>query len=97
MSSGGSSPTERDALWERVAGAILATPGTLGEQTRRAIARGEDPPELAALLEKVRRRAYTIADADVAGLDEDAVLEAALGAALGVALEQRAAALRAIG
>jgi arginine/ornithine N-succinyltransferase beta subunit len=90
--------TEPDvaAAWERVSEAILATPGALGEDVRRAIARGTDPPALASLLDKVRRHAYRIVDADVAGHDEDAVLEAALAAALGVALEQRAAALRAV-
>jgi arginine/ornithine N-succinyltransferase beta subunit len=89
-------PDAAAAAWERVAGAILATPGALGEDVRRAIARGDDPPELAALLGKVRRHAYRIVDADVAGHDEDAVLEATLAAALGVALEQRASALAAV-
>jgi arginine/ornithine N-succinyltransferase beta subunit len=91
--------TGRDAAagsWERVAEAILATPGALSEDVRRAIARGDDPPELATLLDKVRRHAYRIVDADVAGHDEDAVLEAVLAAALGVALSQRSAALRAV-
>jgi arginine/ornithine N-succinyltransferase beta subunit len=82
--------------WERVAEAILATPGALEEEVRRAIEQGDDPPELASLLDKVRRHAYRIVDADVAGHDEDAVLEAVLAAALGVALEQRSAALRAV-
>jgi hypothetical protein len=91
--------TSRDmsADWERVAEAILATPGALPEATRRAIAAGDDPPELAGLLGKVRRHAYRIVDADVAGLDEDAVLEGVLAAALGAALERRTAALEAIG
>ena len=82
--------------WERVAEAILATPGALSEDVRRSIARGDDPPELAALLDKVRRHAYRIVDADVAGHGEDAVLEAALAAALAVALEQRSTALAAV-
>jgi hypothetical protein len=81
--------TSRDAAaasWDRVAEAIPATPGALSEDVRRAIARGEDPPELASLLDKVRRHAYRIVDAEVPGHDEDAVLEATLAAALGVAL-----------
>jgi hypothetical protein len=85
-----------DERWERVAEAIVSTPGALPEETRRAIARDEDPPELAALLDKVRRAAYTIGEADVAGLDDDVVVEAALAAALGVALDRRAAALEAV-
>jgi hypothetical protein len=64
---------------------------------RRAIFRGEDPPELSALLEKVRTRAYAIVDADVEGMDVDIVIEAALAAALGEALRDRARALEAIG
>jgi arginine/ornithine N-succinyltransferase beta subunit len=96
MSSGGSSQADRDALWAGVAEAILTAPGVLSEESRRAIARGDDSPELAALLEKVRLHAYRIVDADVAGMDEDAVLEAVLAAALGVALDRRAAALSAV-
>jgi hypothetical protein len=92
-SSAASSRTEG---WQRVAEAILGTPGTLSEESRRAIARGEDPPELAALLDKVRRHAYRVVDRDVAGLDEDAVIEAALAAALGVSLDRREAALAAV-
>jgi hypothetical protein len=89
--------TERDTAWDRVAEAILATPGALPEETRRAIARGDDPAELAPLLDKVRRHAYRIADRDVEGLDPDVVIEASLAAALGVALEERRKALEAIG
>jgi hypothetical protein len=89
--------TDRDAAWESVAEAILSTPGALPQDTRRAIARGEDPPELAPLLDKVRRHAYRIVDGDVDGLDPDVVIEASLAAALGVALEERRKALEAIG
>jgi hypothetical protein len=86
-----------DEEWERVARAILATPGALDPDTRRAIAAGDDPADLAPLLDKVRRHAYRIVDADVAGLDEDSVLEGVLAAALGAALERRTAALEALG
>jgi hypothetical protein len=75
--------------WQRLAEAILETPGTLDVATRRAIFDGNDPPELAPLLEKVRRRAYAIVDGDVAGLDVDVVVEATLAAALGEALRDR--------
>jgi hypothetical protein len=87
----------REELWTRVADAILATPGELPEPTRRAIAAGDGPPELAPLLEKVRREAHLVTDADVAALGADAVIEATLAASLGVALEQRREALEAIG
>lgn len=92
-SSAGSSRAE---LWDRVVEGILATPGALPEPVRRGIAAGDDPAELAPLLAKVRREAYKVVDADVAGLDEDAVIEAALAAALTVSLDRRAAALAAL-
>jgi hypothetical protein len=83
--------------WERVEAAILESPGTLPAYLRRAIARGEDPPELAALLQKVRRHAYRIVDADVEGVDVDALLEAVLAASLAEGDARRRAALKAIG
>ena len=96
-SSAGSSPPDPYArAWRRVVEAIVATPGALTEEVRRAIARGDDPPELAPLLGKVRGEAYRIVDRDVAGLADDAVLEAVLAAALGAADERRRAALEAL-
>lgn len=81
----------RAALWQNVSAAILAMPP--GE----AAFRGDDPPELASLLEKARQHAYRITDVDVEGLDPDVVIEATLGASLAVALADRARALEAIG
>ena len=80
-----------DDRWGRVADAILASP------VARAAYDGEEPAELAPLVDKVRHHAYRIVDADVAGLDPDVVIEASLGAALAVALAERARALEAIG
>ena len=82
------------AGWQRVADAILSTPGELSESERRAIA---DGAASSALLDKVRGRAYTIVDADLAGLSDDAAIEIVLAAALGAADERRRAALEAIG
>jgi hypothetical protein len=96
-SSGDSSADPYAAAWARVDEAILESPGTLPAYVRRAIARGEDPPELAALLVKVRREAYKVVDRDVEGLDVDVVLEAVLAAALAEGDARRIAALRAIG
>jgi hypothetical protein len=96
-SSGASSADPYAAAWGRVAEAIITTPGTLPEDIRRAIAQGDDPAELAVLLDKVRRHAYRIVDGDVAGLDADVVLEAVLAAALAEGDERRRAALEAIG
>ena len=92
-----SSRSSSASSWDSVSAAILESPGTLPPYERRAIFRGEDPPELSALLEKVRTRAYAIVDADVDGMDADVVIEATLAAALGEALRERARALEAIG
>jgi hypothetical protein len=97
-SSGASSPPDRygDA-WQRVAEAVLESEGVLPPYVRRAIARGDDPADLAPLLAKVRAHAYRIVDSDVAGLETDAVLEAVLAAALAEGDKRRLAALKAIG
>jgi hypothetical protein len=93
-----SSRSSSASSWDSVRAAILESPGALPSYERRAIFRGgEDPPELSALLEKVRTRAYAIGDGDVEGLDVDVVIEATLAAALGEALRDRERALEAIG
>ena len=96
-SSGDFSADRYAAAWARVEEAILESPGVLPAYVRRAIARGEDPPELAGLLLKVRREAYKIVDRDVEGIEVDVVLEAVLAAALAEGDARRLAALRAIG
>lgn len=77
--------------WDDVGKAIVSTPRA------EAIARGDDPTELAALLDKVRKHAYKIVDRDVDGIDVDTLYESVLAAAFGVADEQRRRALEAIG
>jgi hypothetical protein len=84
------------AAWAAVEAAVLCESGRLDAAVREAIARGDDPEELAPLLDKVRRHAYRIVDGDVAGLDDDVALEAVLAAALGAADERRRAALAAL-
>jgi hypothetical protein len=83
--------------WQAVTEAVLESRGALKAYERRAIARGDDPPELHALLEKTREHAYRIVDADVDALNVDVVFEAVLAAALGEADHRRRAALKAIG
>ena len=90
------SPDPYADAWERVAEAVLESEGSLPAYVRHAIARGEDPADLAPLLEKVRIQAYRIVDADVAGLDPDVVFEAVVAAALGSGEERRRAALKAL-
>jgi len=96
-SSGAFSPDPYADAWERVAAAVLESAGSLQAYVRRAIARGEDPPDLAPLLAKVRTHAYRIVDDDAEGLDTDVVFEAVLAAALGSGELRRQAALKAIG
>ena len=84
------------AAWAAVEAAVLRESGSLDAAIREAIAGGDDPDELAPLLDKVRRHAYRIVDNDVAGLDDDVALEAILAAALGAADERRRAALAAL-
>ena len=97
-SSGASSvPDPYLPAWERVAEAVLESEGTLPAYVRRAIARGEDPADLAPLLGKVREHAYRIVDSDVDGLESDVVFEAVLAAALAEGDKRRRAALKAIG
>jgi alkylhydroperoxidase family enzyme len=60
------------------------------------------PPELAAYLEKVRLRAYTVTDADVeqlkaAGLPEDEIFEQTVAAAIWEGLRRLDAAAAVIG
>lgn len=86
-----------EAGWQKVTEGVLGTSGALPTSVRAGIFEGDDPPELAPLLEKVRRHAYTIVDRDVEGLDVDVVVEATLAAALGEALRDRRRALDAIG
>jgi len=84
------------AVWASVEAAILREPGSLDAASREAIAAGDDPSELAPLLDKVRRHAYRIVDGDLAGIDDDVALEAVLAAALGAADTRRRAALAAL-
>lgn len=96
-SSAGFSPDPYAEAWRAVTEAVLESQGALKAYERRAIARGEDPPELHALLEKTRNAAYTIVDADLEGLKVDVVFESILAAALGEGDRRRRAALKAIG
>jgi hypothetical protein len=82
--------------WQQVMDGILETPGALDPSVRRAIYEGDDPAELAPLLEKVRKHAYKIVDRDVEGLDADVVIEACLAAGLGESLAERRRALEAL-
>jgi alkylhydroperoxidase family enzyme len=93
---------------ERVAEAILVTPGdaetSLREQVAAYAAGREDaelPEELRQYVDKVARHAYKIVDGDIdrlreAGYSEDAIFELTLAAALGAARSRLDAGLRAL-
>jgi alkylhydroperoxidase family enzyme len=82
---------------ERVAEAILETPGDADTNLRKqveAYAAGRDAPELPddlrPYVDKVAKNAYKVVDADLdrlreAGYSEDAIFELTLAAALGAA------------
>jgi alkylhydroperoxidase family enzyme len=93
---------------ERVAEAILETPGDADQGLRRAVesfAAGSEadlPDDLRPYVEKVARNAYKVTDEDVdrlreAGYSEDAIFELTLAAALGAALARLDAGLKAMG
>lgn len=67
---------------------------------REAIARGQAPPELAALVDKVRRHAYKVTDEDIAALaatwSDDQIFEIVVAAALGAAGDRLRAGLAAL-
>lgn len=93
---------------ERVAAAILDTPGDADLELRRAVeafaagrADPELPEELRPYVEKVAKNAYKVVDADIdrlrdAGWSEDAIFELTLAAALGAARARLDAGLRAM-
>ena len=79
--------------------AVLEGPGTVDGSLRQPVARGEPPPELGALVEKIRDHAYRVTDEDVAALrghySEDQLFELMVAAALGAAEHRLARALAA--
>jgi len=92
---------------ERVAEAILETPGEADSGLRRAVAAyagGKEaaiPEELRPYVDKVARNAYKVTDEDVdrlraAGYSEDAIFELTLAAALGASRARLDAGLQAM-
>ena len=100
-----SAPASADphaANMARLVHAVLAGPGTLDPEIRRAAAEGADIPEpLRDYLDKVARYAYRVTDRDVAtlraaGYSEDQIFEATVSCALGAGLRRLEAGLSAI-
>jgi alkylhydroperoxidase family enzyme len=81
---------------------VLHGPGRLDPAVRQAAAEGGDVPEaLAAYVDKVRRHAYKVTDADVevlkaAGYSEDQIFELTVASAYGAAIHRLRAGLGAM-
>jgi hypothetical protein len=79
---------------------VLNGPGTIDTSVRRQVAAGQAPPDLAALVQKVRDHAYRITDADVDALrakySDDELFEVIVAAALGAADHRLQRALAAV-
>jgi hypothetical protein len=92
---------DRFAAYRRAtAAALLDGPGATPAGLRQAIARGNPPPDLKTLVDKIRSRAYTVTDLDVDALrtrySEDQLFEIIVSAAFGAATERLAAARQAL-
>lgn len=88
------------SLRNATASALLDANGDTDPELRRAVARGDAPPELTALVQKIRSRAYTVTDEDIDALkgrySEDQMFEIIVAAAFGAASERLAAGRRAL-
>jgi alkylhydroperoxidase family enzyme len=93
--------TDRFASYrEATAAALLRGPGATAPELRQAVATGAPTPELAALVEQIRSRAYSVTDQDVELLKsrytDEQLFEIIVAAAFGAARDQLAAAHRAL-
>ena len=90
-------------MFELLRATVFGPNGHLHSRLRRAAAEGGPlPDDLATFAEKVRERASTVTDEDVAALrkaghDDDTIFEVVVSAAVGAANVRYAAARRAIG
>ncbi len=88
------------ALRDSTAAALLRSPATTPPQLRDAVSNGQPPSELAALVQKIRTRAYTVTDQDVDALrstyTEDELFEIIVATAFGAARDRLSAALKAV-
>jgi len=78
-----------DGLQRATHATVLDGPGQVDAAIRRQVAVGQPPPELAALVKKIRDEAYRVTDADVDALrakyTDDELFELIISAALGAA------------
>ena len=80
--------------------AVIDGPGFTDTSLRSRIASGQPPPELEALVRKIRDHAFTVTDRDVDALrarySEDQLFELMVAATLGAAEDRLKAALAAL-
>jgi alkylhydroperoxidase family enzyme len=81
--------------------AALESKGHVPSSTRRAIAEGKPPADVAAYVTKVQAHAYKVTDDDIASLKksgktEDEIFEITLAAAVGAAMKRLDAGLAAV-
>ena len=88
------------SLRNATAAALLRGSGATPGDLRQAIAGGTAPPELVALVQKIRSRPYAVTDQDLDALrdrySEDQLFEIIVAAAFGAAHDKVAAAQRAL-
>lgn len=95
--------TSTPDLIDAIRAAVVDGPGTIAPSVRlAAFSSGEVPGEATAYVDKVRRHAYKVTDADVdalhtIGWSDDAIFELTVATALGAALSRRDLARRAMG
>ncbi len=79
---------------------VLEGAGTSEASLRQQVAQGQPPPELAALVQKIRDHAYRVTDADVSALrakyTDDQLFELIVAATLGAAEHRLARAMAAL-
>ena len=93
-----------DEYVKRVRASVLESQGRTSSELRRAIASrktSDVPDALRSYADKVALHAYTVTDADIAGLlragySEDEIFEVTAAAALGAALERLSLGLAAL-
>jgi hypothetical protein len=88
------------SLRKATAAALLDGPATTAPELRQAVARATPPPELIALVDKIRRHAYKVKNSDLDALrgryTDDQLFELVVAAAFGAAEERLTAGRRAL-
>ncbi|MBM3268502.1 MAG: hypothetical protein FJZ01_12705 [Candidatus Sericytochromatia bacterium] len=88
------------ALRQAISRAVLHGPGLTAPALRQAVASGDPPVPLAALVGKIRKAPWSVSDADVAELrsdfGEDELFEIVVATSVGEAERELALALRAM-